>query len=259
MPFNLLLLPLLGGYVIVSRWNRTKYATLRSDGHRLLIFSALAGILLLGIASAAIAMLNSLQPEWLPAARIQWRRVAPFPGSGTAVLSLLLSVPGFLIGNLFTSAGQALDTAIERKGDPFEMLMRRAFGEMKMVAFTVRNGKVYVGHITTALNPALAIESIGIFPQISGYRDATTKKYVFTTTYTDTYNHIRTEIQQRLRAIADREDINAAERRRVEKELMAALDLSDFELVIPIAEIQSVHIFIPEVWERHFAESDLAL
>lgn len=43
MPFNLLLLPLLGGFIFFSKWNRSRYYGLRSDGYRLILYSAITG------------------------------------------------------------------------------------------------------------------------------------------------------------------------------------------------------------------------
>jgi hypothetical protein len=130
------------------------------------------------------------------------------------------------------------------------LLLRRAFGEAKMIAVTVRNGKVYVGYVKTMFNPALAIETIGIIPQMSGYRDATTKKYVFTTNYIETYNRIRAEARRRLRD--DVVDTDVDRRQAMEEEL----SLRDFELVIFLREIESATIFDPEIYARHFADEE---
>jgi hypothetical protein len=48
MPFNLLLLPLLGGFIFFSHWNRTAFFALRQDRERLLFYSSLWGIVFLG-------------------------------------------------------------------------------------------------------------------------------------------------------------------------------------------------------------------
>jgi hypothetical protein len=41
MAFNALLLPLVGDFLFISLWNRTKYIASRSGGQRLLLESAL--------------------------------------------------------------------------------------------------------------------------------------------------------------------------------------------------------------------------
>lgn len=47
MPFNVLLLPLLGGYLFLTHFNRTRFATKRYSGERLIFHSAIAGVALL--------------------------------------------------------------------------------------------------------------------------------------------------------------------------------------------------------------------
>jgi hypothetical protein len=47
MPFNVLPLPLLGGYVLLTRWHRTGFLARRYSGERLLLHAALAGVLFL--------------------------------------------------------------------------------------------------------------------------------------------------------------------------------------------------------------------
>jgi len=44
MPFNVLLLPLLGGYLFLTHWNRTRFDTKRYSGERLIFHAAVAGV-----------------------------------------------------------------------------------------------------------------------------------------------------------------------------------------------------------------------
>jgi NADH:ubiquinone oxidoreductase subunit 4 (subunit M) len=57
MPFNVLLLPLLGGFALVTRWNYTRYRTKRYSGERLIFYAAIAGIFLLVAAFLTILMI----------------------------------------------------------------------------------------------------------------------------------------------------------------------------------------------------------
>jgi hypothetical protein len=50
MPFNTLLLPLLGGFIFVNHWNPTRFDSRRYSGERLLLHSAIAGVIFLIIA-----------------------------------------------------------------------------------------------------------------------------------------------------------------------------------------------------------------
>lgn len=74
MPFNVLLLPLLGGFVLVTRWNHTRFFTNRFSGERLLFFAAIAGVFLLILSFLLLRMAAWMWPE-LEAA---WRRQVPF-------------------------------------------------------------------------------------------------------------------------------------------------------------------------------------
>jgi hypothetical protein len=119
MPFNLLLLPLLGGYIIANFGALSKFTVLRSDGHRLLFASAAAGVMLLTLATIVRAFLLStlalLHIAW-PATC--WHRVAPFDYSAIAFLSLLFAVPITFIINTMSDESRAVDRAIQRKSDP---------------------------------------------------------------------------------------------------------------------------------------------
>lgn len=64
MPFNLLLLPLLGGYIFISHGNHTRFDARRYSGERLVFHSALAGVVFLvlglGLALALAAWMPGL-------------------------------------------------------------------------------------------------------------------------------------------------------------------------------------------------------
>ncbi len=62
MPFNLLLLPLLSGFLFTRRWNATKYETLRAESERLLLLSSVWGIVFLAI---AFAITSYARPRYL--------------------------------------------------------------------------------------------------------------------------------------------------------------------------------------------------
>jgi len=49
MPYNILLLPLLGGFLFINFWDRTRWHARRAEKDRLLIFAALAGLLCLNL------------------------------------------------------------------------------------------------------------------------------------------------------------------------------------------------------------------
>lgn len=88
MPFNVLLLPLLGGYVFITYWNYTRFSARRYSGERLLIHSALAGVLLLVVSYIIVLFISGYWPGIAGA----WTTRVPFPYSGVSLGALLLGV-----------------------------------------------------------------------------------------------------------------------------------------------------------------------
>lgn len=59
MPFNVLLLPLLGGYIFITKWNRTRFNTKRYSGERLIFHAPVAGVLFL---AASLTVVRPMIP-----------------------------------------------------------------------------------------------------------------------------------------------------------------------------------------------------
>jgi len=75
MPFNVLLLPLLGGYIFITHWNRTRFNAKRHTGERLLFEAATAGLLFLLIAFVLVHLVTAADP----ALHDRWAKEVPFP------------------------------------------------------------------------------------------------------------------------------------------------------------------------------------
>lgn len=88
MPFNQLLLPLLGGYVLVAHANCFVYWSSRQSKEQLLLASAFAGALL-ALVSRVITLLIAHTQWGLDIHRVLHTHV-PYDGIGTAALSLVL-------------------------------------------------------------------------------------------------------------------------------------------------------------------------
>lgn len=88
MPFNQLLLPLLGGYVLVAHANCFVYWSSRQSKEQLLLASAFAGALL-ALVSRVITLLIAHTQWGLDIHRVLHTHV-PYDGIGTAALSLIL-------------------------------------------------------------------------------------------------------------------------------------------------------------------------
>src|SRR5688500_6851464 len=89
MPFNLLLLPLLGGFFFFSHWNRTAFFAKSQEKERLLLYSSFWGVLFLGIAF----LLSVLVPysDFLVQIRHWWAfHTPPIEYSGISSCAFLL-------------------------------------------------------------------------------------------------------------------------------------------------------------------------
>jgi hypothetical protein len=262
-PLNLLLLPLLGGFIFVTRWYPTKYYSLRVDSYRLVFTSALAGAGFLLLASFLTAFIS-----W-PLCDEFWHRVVPPGDSGKSTLAMIFGLtlwwPFNRLGNKVSEGSwlhhlsdkAAVDRAITHKRDPMEMLLRKLMGQKKLVLITMKNNKIYIGNVTSNFNPAFPMESVKIFPQYSGYREKDTKQLNIGIEYDKAYK----EIQEAMVNKITEEIVSASTLppnlsddalesigRKVGKET----GIKDFEVVLLIDEIQSVSTFDWEVYQKHF-------
>lgn len=222
MPFNLLLLPLLGGYVFISHWNRTRFDARRYSGERLLFHSAIAGAWFLFGAFIVTAIVTRLSPglhEW-------WEDIVPFDYSATSLLAFLAGCFAWRPLNRIDAAEEEAEKALEQWGDFLEILLNRCLRDGQQVSLTMRNEKVYVGFVTSNVDPAFDRKYLTLIPMLSGYRDADTKQMVITTVYGVVYDRMISQ------GMADPES-----------------PADEFELVLPIAEVVSANLFIPDVYE----------
>lgn len=264
-PLNLLLLPLLGGFVFVSLWHPTKYYTLRADGYRLIFLSSIAGAIFMFIAcviaTCASLLLNLLHlPPLAQNIDVLWHAVVPYNNTGRAALAFLLGSALWFPLNKIKACNEdaAVERMIHHKRDALEALLRYAMGKGRMVSVTVKNGKVYVGLVTSNFNPAYDLNSLSLFPAFSGYRDNETREAHLIRDYTAAYQEIRAELR-----IKFQESLNELQHlhpnltdselgKTVRQRLEAEDKLENFEIAIPISEVQSVNIFDADIYEKHF-------
>ena len=201
MPYNLFILPLLGGYLFLRYWNPTRYHALRAEKERLLLMAALPGLASLVISFAIVKGLEAKFPcsEWpnTPCFPAWWRANVPFPYVGTSLLAFLLGATTWAPWNLICKREIAINKVIEKDRVPFELLLKKAQDEAKTVAVTMANGKIYIGFVTHLFNPALPTRFIQILPTKSGYRDEKTKTFEFTTPYLEALDSIDKDFEKK--------------------------------------------------------------
>jgi len=232
MPFNLLLLPLLGGFIFFSHWNRTAFFAKRQDRERLLFYSSLWGILFLGLSF----LLSILAPHlnWLESLQQWWAYNTPsLQFSGISSCALLLGTIGqFTLNRLgpvtrtWTEEGE---TVIARHGSQLEKLFLRSLMERKHLMLTLKNGKIYVGRLTSVVPNE--DRDLLLLPSKSGYRDDQ-QRLIFTTDYDEIYLNIMEAEDNYVDAIAD------------------------FGVVIPIPEILTANLYDAGVHANYFTHHD---
>jgi hypothetical protein len=251
--FNLLLLPLLGGFIFASLWHPTKYYTQRADTYRLIFTASVTGAVFLFLACVIVSLLTYLVPSVCQPINRLWHDVFPYANSGRATLAFAMGAFLWWPANKKCSDTAAVSRAILSKRDPLELLLRRALGEVKLVSVTLKSGKVYVGTIQSNFNPAYPMEHVSMLPAFSGYRDKITKKMELTLSYFEALKPAREkllEIDREILQMLDQE-ISKENMRKSQKKLEERKNiLQDYEVVLPIDELQSVNIFHVNLYKR---------
>lgn len=226
MPFNVLLLPLLGGYIFVSNFNLTRYKMRRQSGRKVLFDSALVGVFLLGIGVLSATGIDYV----FPSIKSYWKTFAPFDYSGASAIALAAGFLGYQLGNQIWSREYAVRKGVDDEDDYFEELIIRSLENAEQVSVTLNSGKVYVGIITCGGQHAYDRQFLRLWPMASGYRDPETKEMVLTTYYAPVYKRLYLDEQG------------------------APIAPEDFEVVIPSDSIEIASIFDPTAYALFEAE-----
>lgn len=151
MPYDLLLLPLLGGYWFCRTWHYTNFALQQTDRLGTLLYSATVGVgLLLGARPLVLAIEAAEIPlEW-------FIRIAPWSFSGTAICSALAAYPLAKLFNAFGQGDKQALASVLRFGDEIERIFARSVsdGEFLDIAFDDGTAVIAVaGELPAAIRP----------------------------------------------------------------------------------------------------------
>jgi hypothetical protein len=251
MPYNILILPLLGGFLFVTFWDRTRWHAHRAEKDRLLIYAALAGL-----GSLALAYLIRSIPPFIPCIdRLCWSGlcVIPvpcppswwdknigFPHSGVAAFAFFVGAVGWLPLNLIAdwhykdwadeehrgSKRREFVRVVNSYGGPLEQLLLRSMQEEKSVMLTLKGGKVYIGDLGSTFIPG-EHTAIHLLPSKSGYRDKC----------------------QRLTITTDYDDATA---KIMDREPDADNIIASFVIAIPVDEVVAASLYLPEIHAQYF-------
>lgn len=227
MPWNLLILPLVAGYYILTRSNRFKFIEQRLDRQRLIFDSIIIGIFVVSVAFILKKLISVAFPSGSRLLSALYE-VLPFqvPYIGTTFASFIMAVAFAELGNRFiwTNRNKQIEKAIIRIGNELELMLKTSVLESKLLQFTLSSGKVYVGWVKELPIPKVT-SHIRIIPVFSGYR-TNEQTLNFTTHYITVYNAY------------------------IEEGLAESIEDLDVDLIIPTDKVISVSFYDVEMYER---------
>ena len=142
MPWNLFLIPLVGGYFILTRCYLFKFKQQRLDKQRLIFDSVLFGIMLITFTFLLKIILCvllhdcfELLHEKLPVKKDYF---------GTAFASLIIAYLFVSIANYFSSSKIQTQKAITDVGNELEKMLMRSFVKGVPLQFTLDTQKIYI-------------------------------------------------------------------------------------------------------------------
>ena len=203
---DLIFLPLLGGYIFLIYFNRTKFFHQRIEKNRLIYNSLLVAFILTAVVYLTDYFVFQRNHNYLHCCGIQTRTVTFYrdslstllneiigfkiPGFKQSLFVLLIAYPLAKLLNLVPIFKEdfSFDYTINKWGNEFDKIIWNSLGEKddlnKLLMLTTKNNKVYIGHVTKLSEP-LENPYLRVIPSLSGYRDKDTQKLNITTNYTD--------------------------------------------------------------------------
>ncbi len=170
MPWNLFILPLLGGYYIISRCNYYKFKQQRLDRQRLIFDSILFGIGLITVTLFIRKFVEITSP--ITITYISKFLPLQLPYIGTAIFSFIFSFIFTELGNaiLWNNKKSQIDRAIKQVGNELELLLRASFKDSKLLEFTLDNDKFYIAWVKELPIPTIS-NYVRVIPVFSGFRN----------------------------------------------------------------------------------------
>ena len=226
MNLGFFLLPVLAGYWFLTRVYYTRSGVLRDSGYHLFFKSAIAGFVLGIFAYLIILVLEICEPR----TGELWKSLLPLGTGfdrrhGASVLSIFL---GFIIPfaiNPFYGREKAERRSANERGDLIELLIAESLDRSKPIELSLRNGKSYVGFALRSGMTRHGESDVALIPTASGYRDKDSQELKIT-------NNYERVILKYFELDPENSDVL----------------VEDFRIVIPMSEIVSARIFLPEAY-----------
>ena len=201
---DLILLPLIAGYIFAITFNLTKYYHLRLERQRLIYNSLVFAIIISVIAylfdffilksNFSISFCNfktesaSFYRNKISLFIDELFHISNVKGLKHSILTFTISWPLAKILNLFFSRKFSFDYTISKWGNQLERIiwfsLTKKNEEDKLLMITTKSNKVYIGYVNKLSEP-IGETYITILPNFSGYRSKDDLRVEITTKYTD--------------------------------------------------------------------------
>jgi hypothetical protein len=188
IPYNLLLLPLIAGYIVLVYSVLFKYNFQRFTQNRLIFEAVFVAIVIIFFTFISRAIVEYYYPEFVPSA-IKWLEIIPIRKVDylwTGVFSFILPIILVAISNVIIlwiyKPQWPIKRAVDKNGDEIEKLFKRSAIEGILLQITLKNNKVYIGFSEDIPIPQKT-NFLTLTPIISGYRHPETKRLTITTDY----------------------------------------------------------------------------
>jgi len=180
--FNILVIPLLGGYYFLSESYFYKFKYDRVSDQRLIFNSAIAGMLFL-----LLALLSNKLYECICSLEESKSFASYFDLNleylGISILAFTYAFIGVHLPKFFINREKWVERSVKDYGEKLEVVLLEALKKDTMVSITLKSEKVYVGWSILLDQPDNTKEYVQIIPVLSGYRNSETKELNFVTEY----------------------------------------------------------------------------
>lgn len=170
MPLNLLLLPILGGYYILTRSYIFKFTQQRLDKQRLIFTSVMVGVVV-GLLAFTVRFICTL---FCPSYLSLIRGFIPLSSPNyllTSIITFLSAIIFVQFTNLFINKERQMSRTIRKVGSEVELLFLYSQEKNKTLLITLDNGQFYVGWVMELPIPSIS-GSVRILPLASGQINA---------------------------------------------------------------------------------------
>lgn len=232
--FDLLLLPLLGGYIFLITFFLTRFYHQRIERQRLIFNSS---ILAVALSLIMLGVDEFILKKFFLNFRETIGKINPieYDGLNQSLFIFLSSFPLAKLLNFLLPKKRALKYVVNKWGSDFEKLfwvsLQSKDDEDKLLMVTTKCNKVYVGYVNQISEP-IGNSHITIIPNFSGYRDKETQEFSVTTDYLNVLEHY----------------INADQQKLIDQKM---------GIIIPLTEITMVSKFVSEIFDRfNYDETD---